>query len=189
MKLFNGLALLALAALAGCSAPRIAPYTSSRDTLFHLQQLPPGKVAVGGITGGPASLEAAAEGLVCDVKVREGEDGRPFDYREYIRDSLIAELQSANRYDAAQGRPQITGTIEYLSMERELPFKATWIVVLNLTSSNGARMQVRGDHAFDLGDLAGYTGCVRAVRAFEPAVRTALESAARSPQFGTLLAS
>jgi hypothetical protein len=189
VKLFQGFALIALAALAGCSTPALAPYTSSRDVLFHLQQLPPGKAAVGGITGGPHSLEAAAEGLVCDVKVRKGADGQPFNYREYIRDSLIAELQSANRYDASQGQPVITGTIEHLSMERELPFKATWVVLLKLTSSNGTQLEVRGDHEFDLGDLAGYTGCVHAVRAFEPAVRTVLEAAARSPQFGTLLAS
>jgi hypothetical protein len=189
VKRLRGLGLIALAALAGCSTPALAPYTSSRDVLFHLQQLPPGKAAVGAVTGGPRSLEAAAEGLVCDIKVRKGADGRPFDYRDYIRDSLIAELQSANRYDAAQGQPVITGTVEYLSMERELPFKATWVVLLKLTSSNGAELEVRGDHEFDLGDLAGYTGCVRAVRAFEPAVRTALEAAARSPRFGTLLAS
>ncbi len=184
------LLLLALgSSLTACTTPRLSDYTTSRDSLFYLQQIEPSQVAVGAITSGEGSLtRATASGtlLSCSRSVEAGE-GATGNAGEYIRAALVEELAAAGHYTADPDALRIGGNVEHVSLARSVPFGALWAIGLVLPSSNGSEMKVQEEYPFDVGSLAGPTVCRRAIEHFEPAVRALLEEAVRSDQFRALV--
>ncbi|MDT0576966.1 hypothetical protein RM533_12390 [Croceicoccus sp. F390] len=177
-------------ALGACKTPQMPAYYVSRDSLYYLQQMPPAAVSLAPFSGGAATLGASTGTDIlsaCSLAARD-QSNMPLAPASYIQTALAEELIAAGRYAPDAGDVRLAGQVQTLSLSRGVSFGGEWTIGLRLTSSNGAQMQVEEEYRFDIGAFAGPTVCNRAIRHFEPAVRSMLEKAIRSPEFTQLLA-
>ncbi len=185
MRRLTFLLPLAALALASCST-RITPpdYRTSRDSLFYLHQTGARPVSVGDFSGRRLSWINLAQCLRVPSRRTDFVAG---DFG-YIRNALIEELSIARLYTPSGGAVTLSGQVEWIRLNRVLPFDGRWRIQLRLISSNGRSLAVRHDEEFDFDGLLGPAGCRNAIRAIEPAVRTLIEKAVTHPEFRALLA-
>lgn len=187
MKFGQLTAALLAGALAGCGSPAISDYTTSRDSLFYLQQIKPAKVSVGEFTDlTEFNWHGTRLDIGCSLPDVAG-DASDFDATAYVRNAFVAELMASGSLSPDPIEPQIRAELTRLSFGKGLLFDGVWTAEILLKSSNGNQLLTSAQYGFDTGALLGPTICHRAAENFEPAVRMLLEKAIQSPEFPALM--
>ena len=187
MKVARSAVLLFSVTLMGCGSPAVSDYTTSRDSLFYLQQLKPATVSIGKFTdlSGFSWAHTRLEFGCSLPNIQQNEDH--LEPAAYLQSAFVAELMATSAVSQIPVEPQIRGELTTLSLEKGILFDGVWTVELVLISSNGQELRTHQEYGFDTGALFGPTICHRAGEHFEPAVRSLLEKAIQSPDFLLLI--
>lgn len=174
--------LAASVVLAGCSTYAVPRYSVSTDTVAALRSVGDVKVDVGDFSSANdvAKREQPGE-IMCrgvgPIKTPDGES-----YAEYVRKALVSELVIANIYE--KGSPVgLTGRLTELDFDS---MGGTWVVGMELISSNGKVVAVKNTHKYT-SSFYGETACNQTAQAGLGAIQDAIRAAVTHQDFKSLL--
>jgi hypothetical protein len=170
--------LLGMLFLAGCSVSA-GPYAVHPDTISALRSYMGKSVKLAPFTSdkpGKSEVMCRAAAMI------QTPQGVPFE--KYVEDAFRTELLVAG-LESPTAPVTLTGHLE--QMHFQTFSKASWELQMTLASSNGRRLAIAEDYAFNW-HFAGDSGCREAATAMALAVQSLVRKAVQHPEFAGLLA-
>ena len=171
--------LLLILVLGGCSTYAVDRYSISADNVTAFRALDIEKISVGEFTSfkpGLKEIMCRAEG---PIKTPDGNS-----FAEYIRKSLIDELQIAEIY-SLEAPFILTGHLENINFSSA---EGKWNLALTIKSSNGQSILVEEAYRYTTSFNAG-TACDQTAQALMPSVQNLIKKIVTNPNFPNLVGS
>ena len=170
--------LLGVLFLAGCSVSA-GPYAVHPDTISALRSHTGKSVKLVPFTSDkPGKSEIICRGAA----MIQTPQGVPFE--KYVEDAFRTELLVAG-LESPTAAVTLTGHLE--QMHFQTFSKASWELQMTLASSNGRRLAIAEDYAFNW-HFVGDSACREAATAMALAVQSLVRKAVQHPEFAGLLA-
>lgn len=173
-------ALLATAALAGCSTYAVPRYSISADNVTALKAVAVNGISVGAFSQAPIANQSPNEIMCRGVGPIKTPDGEPF--AEFVKNALVSELKIAGVY-APTAPIQLTGRLDSIDFSS---MSGAWDLALTVTSSNGRSLSVAEKYPFT-SSYFGETACNQTAQALMPAVQDLIAKLVHAPGFSTLI--
>ena len=176
-------AVIALAALAGCSTYSTNRYSSSDHNALLLEPLKGRQVQVGEFTSSVKNKKTGGDQteILCravgPVRTPDGES-----FSNYIRNAVVDEMKVARAYEPS-APTVISGNLDAIDFWSGIGY---WSMKLTLTSSNGKSMTMDEKYPYKI-SYWGQTACFLTAQAFVPAVQHLVGKALLSAEFNGLL--
>jgi hypothetical protein len=155
-------------------AYNVTPYASTAQNYKALNKIPQQrKVSVGAFTTYPEGKDALTCRAAGSIKTPTEKP-----YHEFIRDSLIQELQSAGLYNGSS-EVKIIGHLTKINFSSHSD--ANWDIEMDFTV-NGKKITVHTNHQFESAFIAD-AACTRVAAALTPAVQDLLNKLFNQPAF------
>ena len=174
---FKLICLLLILILGGCSTYAVDRYSISADNVTALRALDIEKISVGEFT----SFEPGLTKIMCrgegPIKTPDGNT-----FVEYIRESLIDELQIAEIY-SPDAPVILTGHLENINFSSTA---GKWNLSLTIKSSNGKSILVDEEYKYTTSFMAS-TACNQTAQALMPGVQNLIKKIVTNPHFPNLV--
>jgi len=174
------LASTAALGLSGCETMVTPRYSISADNNVALKSMNIQGIGVSDFTG-PTNFDSNCR-AAGPVQVPDG-----LTHTQYIRKALEDELKVAGAFSDKTARVTLTGAVTRLEFSSTRGLTGgTWVIDLNLKSSNGKSITTSEQYEFASGFIAT-TACKQTAEAFHPAVQNLIGKIVRSPEFSALV--
>jgi hypothetical protein len=173
-------AVLASAALAGCSTYAVPRYSISADNVTALKAIGAESISVGKFTQAVIPNQNPNEIMCRGVGPIKTPDGESF--ADFVRSALVSELKIAGTYSPT-APVQLTGQLDNIDFSS---MSGSWNLGLTIASSNGRSLSMTEKYAYT-SSFYGETACNQTAQALMPAVQDLIGKVVSSPDFSTLL--
>jgi hypothetical protein len=166
-----------IAAVTGCSTYAVNRYQPNAETVAALKPMHGRTAAVAAFTStgqSPTQITCRALG---PIKTPDGET-----YAEYLRKGFIAELESADLYDA-KAPVTLSANLDSLDFNAA---SGHWRLGATMKSTNGKTVSATEDYKYS-SSFNGETACNQTAQALLPAMQDLISKIVRSPDFPALL--
>jgi hypothetical protein len=180
MKMKLLMALLATAALAGCSTYAVPRYSISADNVVALKAVVVNGISVGAFTQAPVANQSNNEITCRGVGPIKTPDGEPF--ADFVKTALASELKIAGVY-APNAPIQLSGRLNSIDFSS---VSGAWNLALTVQSSNGRSLSVAENYSYK-SSYYGETACNQTAQALMPAVQDLIAKVVGAPDFPSLL--